>query len=269
MFEGRVQRELELLLRASQPEVRLPVHEGRPGEYELVDLRHARRVSATACRTRSTPTTRRPGSKNRIATRRSTSRTSGRRSRRLTLNLGLRLDTNYGWQPATCQVTTQFLAGAVLAGERTASPISRRWRRALLVVYDLFGDGKTALKVSRQPLQPADWDEPGRAREPERRVVRRRRSDERHQSLDGLQGRSDVGLRSQRRPPAAAERAGAVERIQFRQHQPLQQRPAVAGRERVHGSSSSGSCPATWSRRSATRGARRGATSARGTSPCR
>ena len=37
---------------------------------------------------------------------------------RLTLNLGLRLDTNYGWQTATCRGDHAVPSGAVLAGEQ-------------------------------------------------------------------------------------------------------------------------------------------------------
>jgi len=66
---------------------------------------------------------------------------------RLTLNLGLRLDTNYGWQPATCQVTTQFIQGQCWPANNGVPDFKALAPRASLV-YDLFGDGKTALKFN-------------------------------------------------------------------------------------------------------------------------
>jgi hypothetical protein len=74
---------------------------------------------------------------------------------RLTLNLGLRLDMNYGWQPETCQVTTQFLAGKCWPAMNGVPDFKALAPRASMV-YDLSGDGKTALKFAasrfNQPL---------------------------------------------------------------------------------------------------------------------
>ena len=66
---------------------------------------------------------------------------------RLTLNLGLRLDTNYGWQPPTCQVTTQFLPGQCWAANNGV-PDFKALAPRFSLVYDLSGDGKTALKFN-------------------------------------------------------------------------------------------------------------------------
>ena len=37
---------------------------------------------------------------------------------RLTLNLGLRFESFYGYQPAACQPQTTWVSGAVLSGDR-------------------------------------------------------------------------------------------------------------------------------------------------------
>ena len=66
---------------------------------------------------------------------------------RLTLNLGLRLDTNYGWQPATCQVATQFLQGQCWPANNGV-PDFKALAPRFSLVYDLSGDGKTALKFN-------------------------------------------------------------------------------------------------------------------------
>ena len=74
---------------------------------------------------------------------------------KLTLNMGLRLDTNYGWQPATCQETTPFLEGHCFA-EVKGAPDFKALAPRVSAVYDLFGDGRTALKFAasrfNQPL---------------------------------------------------------------------------------------------------------------------
>jgi hypothetical protein len=74
--------------------------------------------------------------------------------RKLTLNLGLRFETFYGWQPAGCQTTTLFVQGQCFPAIEGAPD----WKMVLprfSAVYDVFGDGKTALKVSaNQYYQP-------------------------------------------------------------------------------------------------------------------
>jgi hypothetical protein len=68
-------------------------------------------------------------------------------TRRLVLNLGLRFETNYGWQPATCQPQTPFVQGQCF-GEITGAPDFKAFAPRFAAVYDLFGDGRTALKFS-------------------------------------------------------------------------------------------------------------------------
>jgi len=65
----------------------------------------------------------------------------------LTLNLGLRFETNYGWQPATCQPETQFVTGQCFAAIEGA-PDWKAWAPRVQAIYDLTGDGRTVIKAS-------------------------------------------------------------------------------------------------------------------------
>lgn len=67
--------------------------------------------------------------------------------RKLTLNLGLRFETNHGWQPATCQPQTTFVQAQCFPAIEGA-PDWKALAPRFSAVYDLFGDGKTALKVA-------------------------------------------------------------------------------------------------------------------------
>ena len=67
--------------------------------------------------------------------------------RRLVLNLGVRFESNYGWQPATCQTNTIFVQPQCFA-EINGAPDFKAITPRFSAVYDLFGDGKTALKLS-------------------------------------------------------------------------------------------------------------------------
>ena len=67
--------------------------------------------------------------------------------RKLTVNVGLRFETTYGWQPGACQVETIFVAGQCFPAIENAPNFKSFVPRASLV-YDLFGDGRTALKFS-------------------------------------------------------------------------------------------------------------------------
>jgi hypothetical protein len=70
-----------------------------------------------------------------------------RPSRKLTLNLGLRFETNYGWMPATCQQQTDFIAAQCFDAINGA-PDWKAVNPRFSVVYDLAGDGRTALKFA-------------------------------------------------------------------------------------------------------------------------
>ncbi len=70
-----------------------------------------------------------------------------RPTRKLTFNMGLRFETNYGWMPETCQVQTQFIAARcfdAIDGAPDWKAVNPRFS----VVYDLLGDGSTALKFA-------------------------------------------------------------------------------------------------------------------------
>ena len=68
-------------------------------------------------------------------------------TRKLTLNLGLRFETTYGWLPATCRPSTTFVEGQCFP-EITGAPDFKGIVPRVSAVYDVFGDGKTAVKVS-------------------------------------------------------------------------------------------------------------------------
>jgi hypothetical protein len=70
-----------------------------------------------------------------------------RPSRKLTMNLGLRLETNYGWMNAACQDKNQFVEAkcyAPLKGFPDWFAANPRFS----VIYDVSGDGRTALKFA-------------------------------------------------------------------------------------------------------------------------
>jgi hypothetical protein len=70
-----------------------------------------------------------------------------RPTRKLTLNMGLRFETNYGWMPETCQVQTAFIAARcfdAIDGAPDWKAVNPRFS----IVYDLLGDGSTALKFA-------------------------------------------------------------------------------------------------------------------------
>ena len=68
-------------------------------------------------------------------------------SRKLTINAGLRFETTYGWQPAACQVETIFVAAQCFP-EIKGAPDFKALVPRVSAVYDLFGDGKTAIKFA-------------------------------------------------------------------------------------------------------------------------
>jgi hypothetical protein len=68
-------------------------------------------------------------------------------NRKLTLNLGLRLESTYGWMPALCQEQTIFIAGQCFAAIEAVPALVRPSPRFGLI-YDVAGDGRTAIKVT-------------------------------------------------------------------------------------------------------------------------
>jgi hypothetical protein len=66
-------------------------------------------------------------------------------TRKLTLNIGLRVSDDYGWMPATCLEATIFVQGQCF-GAINAMPDYTSFTPRISAVYDVMGDGKTALK---------------------------------------------------------------------------------------------------------------------------
>ncbi len=66
--------------------------------------------------------------------------------RKLVLNLGLRYETSDSFQPATCRPATQFFEGACF--DKVTAPSFRDLSPRFNLVYDVMGDGKTALKFA-------------------------------------------------------------------------------------------------------------------------
>jgi hypothetical protein len=125
-----------------------------------------------------------------------------RPSRKLTLNLGLRLDTNYGWMRALCQEKTAFVDARCfdkMSGIPNWKVVSPRFS----AVYDLAGSDQSHL--------------PG----------------ERYASLDPVRSGADERLRSQRRSAAADQRIGPFLRVQFRVLRPVRKGIYVAVGPRV------------------------------------
>ncbi len=68
-------------------------------------------------------------------------------ARKLTINLGLRLDTDVGWQRASCQPATQFIEKRCFDAIKNV-PNWKVVNPRFSAIYDLAGDGKTALKFA-------------------------------------------------------------------------------------------------------------------------
>ena len=73
-----------------------------------------------------------------------TSRTGGRCTASVVLNLGLRYETNRSWQPPSCAPKSDFFAGACY--DEVKAPKFGDFAPRSSVVYDMFGDGRTVLK---------------------------------------------------------------------------------------------------------------------------
>jgi hypothetical protein len=68
-------------------------------------------------------------------------------TRKLTVNVGLRFETNYGWQPAGCRTGTTFVSELCFP-EIKGNPDFKNIVPRASLVYDIFGDGKTAVKFA-------------------------------------------------------------------------------------------------------------------------
>jgi hypothetical protein len=70
-----------------------------------------------------------------------------RPGRKLTINAGVRFDTNYGWTRALCQEATPFIEGRCF-DKMSGIPDWKVVNPRFSAVYDIGGDGRTALKVA-------------------------------------------------------------------------------------------------------------------------
>ena len=70
-----------------------------------------------------------------------------RPGRKLTINAGVRLDTNYGWTRALCQDATPFVEARCF-DKMSGIPDWKVVNPRFSAVYDIAGDGRTALKFA-------------------------------------------------------------------------------------------------------------------------
>ena len=152
-----------------------------------------------------------------------------RPTRKLTLNLGLRYEANYGWMPETCQVQTEFIAarcfGAIDGApdwKAVESPLLGRVRPARRRL-----DG---LEVRREPLcrpgwRASRWSHKSRARHQRQPPVA---------AAEPLQRSCDARLRPQRRPGSSVERARSFVGLQPRHDRSICRRLRLAECQRVH-----------------------------------
>lgn len=68
-------------------------------------------------------------------------------TRKMTVNVGLRMEKLYAWQPEVCQQKTLFIDGQCFDSINGAPDLFAPSPR-IGVIYDVFGDGGTAIKVN-------------------------------------------------------------------------------------------------------------------------
>ncbi len=78
-------------------------------------------------------------------------------TRKLVINAGVRFESNYGWQDATCQPVTVFFTTGTCFDAIKGAPDLKNVLPRFAIVYDLNGDGRTAIKFAAnrydQPIQ--------------------------------------------------------------------------------------------------------------------
>ena len=78
-------------------------------------------------------------------------------TRKLVINFGVRFESNYGWQDATCQPVTVFFTTGKCFDAIKGAPDLKNVLPRFAIVYDLKGDGRTAIKFAAnrydQPIQ--------------------------------------------------------------------------------------------------------------------
>jgi hypothetical protein len=68
-------------------------------------------------------------------------------TRKLTINAGVRFETNYGWQPAGCRAANTFVPETCW-GAIEGNPDFKAFVPRASAIYDLMGDGRTAIKFA-------------------------------------------------------------------------------------------------------------------------
>jgi len=75
--------------------------------------------------------------------------------KKFVVNLGLRYETNYGWVPGVCQQPNNFISANQCYKEIKNAPDFKAVTPRVSLIYDLKGDGRTALKFAA-----ARYDQP-------------------------------------------------------------------------------------------------------------
>src|SRR5262245_8489610 len=68
-------------------------------------------------------------------------------TRKLTINAGVRFESNFGWQPAGCRAANTFVAETCW-GQIEGNPDFKNVVPRFSAIYDLKGDGRTAIKFA-------------------------------------------------------------------------------------------------------------------------
>ena len=138
-------------------------------------------------------------------------------TRKLTLNLGLRLESTYASEPALCQEQTLFIAAQCFS-EIEGVPALVVPSPRFGAIYDVAGDGKTAIKLTinryNQPIGVNYMQQVNPVR---------------------LTNDTRLWMDAQQRLRPAARRARSVDRIQPGHDEPVRRRPQVAVCGRVLG----------------------------------
>ncbi len=130
-------------------------------------------------------------------------------TRKLVINYGVRFESNYGWQDATCQPVTVFFNVGKCYDAIKGAPDLKNVLPRFAAVYDLHGRWPDGDQVRREPVQPADPDGV-------RRTVESGRIGQRHPAVaaaEPVQRSQRARVRPQRRPRPAARRARSVGRL--------------------------------------------------------
>ena len=126
-------------------------------------------------------------------------------TKKLVIDFGLRFETDFAWLPPSCSATNAFVEARCFS-EINGVPDFKTVAPRFSAVYDLKGDGRTALKfAANRYTRPVSLDNGLRVNPA---VVA---SDTRSWTV--CAAGQTVGMRSQQGLDTADERAGAIERL--------------------------------------------------------